>query len=178
MLAIATPKGSVHAKDDAVIRVEAESDPIVGFEVVEVEIGAAHGDLSGVVEERGVESGPDLKAILRLQEERMWTAEPIVAVPAERIVPAKRRHQVEGHLLAGSGLRRRGRHASHQHAPLREKADELPKVHVQAREGVRRQIAIVVVTELGAVPAALAGVQRPPRVDLDERDGTKIVGLR
>ena len=74
----------------------------------------------------------------------MWTAEPIVAVPAERVVPAERRHQVEGHLLAGSGVGRRGRHASHEHAPLRQEADELPQVHVQAGEGVRRQIAIVV----------------------------------
>src|SRR5215213_10733105 len=95
MLAITAPEAGVDAKHDRGVRVEAEPETVVRFEVLEIEIGAAVGDLAGVVEERAVEAAPDLPAILGLSEDRVRAAEPVLAEAAQRVVAAERRHGVE-----------------------------------------------------------------------------------
>src|SRR5688572_2304480 len=99
MLAITTPKRAVDAQDDAVIGIEAEAKAIVRLEMPQIQIRPFHLDLPGVIEERAVEAGPDLEAVLALQQQRMRTAEPVVAEPAQRVASAECRHQIKRHLL-------------------------------------------------------------------------------
>src|SRR6188508_770425 len=63
VLPITAPKGGIHPEHDAVIGVEAESDPIILLEILEVQISTLVGDLPGIVEEGAVEGAPNLPAV-------------------------------------------------------------------------------------------------------------------
>src|SRR5687768_303586 len=56
MLAFAAAKPGVDPKDRAVVGVETKTEPIVCFEVLEVEVVALHLHLARVVKERRIES--------------------------------------------------------------------------------------------------------------------------
>ena len=69
MLAITTSERGIDTEDDAVVGVEPEPNAVVRFEILEIEIVTSVRDLSGVVEQGGVETAPDLPAVLRLPED-------------------------------------------------------------------------------------------------------------
>src|SRR5262245_2365108 len=100
MFAITAPEAGVHAKDDCIVSVETEPEAVVGFEVAEIQTGSRADHFTGVVEERPVEAAPDLVAVFALRENRVRSAEAVLAKAAERVVAAERRHQIEGHHLA------------------------------------------------------------------------------
>ena len=95
MLAVAAAESGVDPENRAVVGVESKAEAVCIFEVLEVEIRATQCDLAGVVEQRRVQARPDFKAVLGLRQNRVRSAKPVVAEPAQRIVPAERRHQVE-----------------------------------------------------------------------------------
>jgi hypothetical protein len=55
VLAVATAERGVDAEDDALGGVEAETEAVILFEPLQVEVRALEGDLAGVIEKRGVE---------------------------------------------------------------------------------------------------------------------------
>ena len=61
------------------------------------QVAARVGDLPGVVEQGRVESRPDFVAVLRLREQQVRTAKPIIAEPSQGIVTAQCGHQIERH---------------------------------------------------------------------------------
>src|SRR4029453_4744781 len=99
VFAIGAAKCRIDAHHDAGGRVEAEADPVVVLERLEIEILASDRNLSGVVEDRGVECRPDLPAIFALQQNRGLAAESIPTKTAEGVVAAERRQQEERHAL-------------------------------------------------------------------------------
>src|SRR5262245_50641701 len=156
MLAILTPKAGIHPEDDALVGVETESEAVVFFEVLEVQICRAVRDLAGVVEQRGVEAAPDLPAILRLPESRVWSPRWVLAKSAQRIVPAQRLHEVEGHDVAFLGVGGGHEQSRGDDPPAGEESEELAEISVNPVEGEAAGAPVVHVREIDAVPAALA----------------------
>src|SRR5262245_12659104 len=95
VFAIAASKGGIDAKDDAVVSVEAESEPVVALEIREIEIAATVRDFPSVIEECPVEATPDLPAVFALKQDRVRGPESILTKTAKRVVSAQRRHEVE-----------------------------------------------------------------------------------
>ena len=106
----------------------------------------------------------------------MRCPEPILAEAAQRVVPAKRRHEVERHGLAGVGVRCRDEQPRRKHATAGQNTDELAQVGIDAVERELVEGAIVVVREVDAIPAALFWIARLAIVDLDERVGSQEIG--
>ena len=90
MLSVAASERGVHPDDHAVVGVEAESETVVVFERSKIQVVPRQRDLARVGEEGRLETGPDLPAILALEQDRMRTAEPICPESAQRVVPAAR----------------------------------------------------------------------------------------
>src|SRR5262245_64791489 len=111
MLAITTPEAGVDTKDDRVVGVETEPEAVVGFEVAEVQIGSSGCHLARVVEKRAVEAAPDFVAVFTLRENRVRSAEAVLAKAAQRVVTTERRHQIKRHHFAGAGIRGRDEQA-------------------------------------------------------------------
>src|SRR5690606_18604443 len=132
--AIAAVEAGVDAPEDTLGRVEPDAESPRVFEPPQIEIAAAHGHLAGVVEEGGVEPRPDLETVFGLQCQSVRTAEPVVAKATERVVPAKRRHQIEGHAAASVGLRRRGEQTHRKDPAFGKHAGVLAQVDVCASE--------------------------------------------
>src|SRR5262245_20495981 len=175
MLPILTPKAGIHPKDDALVGVEAESEAVVLFEVVEIQVGAAVRDLAGVVEQRGVEPAPDLPAILRLPENRVRSAKPVLAKSAQRVVAAERRHEVEGHDLAFIGIRRRYEQPRRDHPTAGQEPEELAEIGIHAVEREAAGAPVVHVREVDAVPSALPCVPGLAVVDFEKADRSEIL---
>src|SRR5262245_35436986 len=167
VLAITTPEAGVDAKDDGVVRVETEPEAVVGFEVVEIQIGPGVGDFAGVVEEGAVEAAPDLVAVFALREDRVWSAEAVLAKAAKRVVAAERRHQIEGHDFARACIRRGDEESRRDHTAAGEKSEELPEVGVQPVDAEAARGPIVEPREIDAIPSAAARVLRLPVVDVE-----------
>src|SRR5262245_48026636 len=100
MLAITTPEPGIDTKDDRVVGVETEPEAVVGFEVLEIQIGSSGRHLARVVEERAVETAPDLVAVFALRENRVRSPEAVLPKATKRVVAAECRHQIERHHVA------------------------------------------------------------------------------
>src|SRR3954468_7093448 len=80
--------------------VEADPDPVIVLEIVEVQVAGARGDLAGVVEHRGVDVAIDHDAPLGLQLEAVAIAEAPARIRAQRRAATDRRQHEERNLLA------------------------------------------------------------------------------
>src|SRR5215216_3981175 len=73
--AVAAAECGFHAEEDTVRRPEPESDAVVGFQVLEVQVSDTRRNLAAVVEQRPVHGGEDLPTVLRLQQQRVPVSE-------------------------------------------------------------------------------------------------------
>src|SRR5678816_2571177 len=97
VFAIAAPKRSIDAKDDAVVGVEAEPESVVALEICKIKIAATVRYFARVIEDGPVEATPNFPAVFALKQDRVWCLESILTKTAKRVVAAQRRHVVEGH---------------------------------------------------------------------------------
>src|SRR5207244_6994882 len=79
--------------------VETHAEAVVALQPVEIEIRLARGDLSSIVEERGVDEAVDHDAPLRLKSQRILVAEAVAGEPSQRGSTAYVRQHEERNLL-------------------------------------------------------------------------------
>src|SRR4030095_11354768 len=76
VLDISTPKRRVYTEDDRFIGIETKPEAVIVLEVLEVQIAPTIGDLARIVEERSVQSAPDLPPVLALRKKRVQSTAP------------------------------------------------------------------------------------------------------
>ena len=116
-------------KNTALLGVEAEPDAVGALEIAEIEIRRARRHLAPVREQRHVEPGERLPAVLDVDRQRVVVAEAVVRDAAQRVAAADRRLHVERHRLA---RRRRSsssaRPRTREHPLLVEDREELLEI--------------------------------------------------
>src|SRR5262245_27309608 len=144
VFAIAASKGRIDAKDDAIVGVEAEPEPVVALEIRKIKIAATVRHFARVIEECPVEATPDLPAVFALKQDRVRGSKSILTKSAKRVVTTQRRHDVERNSVFVGGVRSGDEESCCDDATPCQEADELPDVGVQPIECICSRLPIVV----------------------------------
>src|SRR5678815_931902 len=156
VIAVAAAERRLDAEEDAIRAAETETEPVVGFEIAQVQILEARRHLAGVVEDRAIYRREDLPSVFGLQQERVRIAEAVAMKAAKIIRSTQRRQVVERHLASLVGSGRRYQRAQREDASVAEEREVLLHLCGSAlkRIGVRLEIIETLVCEQIASAAA------------------------